>query len=48
LLLNSKNPMILIVRERLVNDVIENWNLKNYKVFNVAENKCDEVVKYIN
>jgi nucleoside-triphosphatase THEP1 len=46
LLLHSKTPMILIVRERLVNEVIENWNLKNYKVFNVAESECEDVVEY--
>ncbi len=44
LLLNSKTPMIWIVRESLVEDVLENWNLQNHKIFNVNDQKIELLI----
>jgi nucleoside-triphosphatase THEP1 len=48
LLMNSKTPMIWVVRQSLVDEVIENWNLKKNKIFDVnntnKELLIDEVV----
>jgi hypothetical protein len=39
--------MIWTVRISIVDKVIENWNLNNYKIFNVTECKSSEIIKYI-
>lgn len=47
LLLKTETPMIWTVRISIVDKVIENWNLNNYKIFNVTECKSSEIIKYI-
>jgi nucleoside-triphosphatase THEP1 len=41
LLLNSKTPMIWIVRESLVEEVLENWNLQKHIIFNVNDQNIE-------
>jgi len=35
---NSQNHILLVIRDSFVEKVIEKWNLKNYKVFDIAKN----------
>lgn len=47
LLLKTEIPMIWIVRISIVDKVIENWNLNNYKIFNVNKCNASDIIQYI-
>ncbi|MDD3877198.1 MAG: nucleoside-triphosphatase [Bacteroidales bacterium] len=42
-----EKPMIWVVRESIVEKVINNWSLKNTKIFDIKETKVETVCTYV-
>jgi nucleoside-triphosphatase THEP1 len=47
LLLKTRIPMIWVVRETIADQVIDEWNLTDYKVFRVKESSVDLIVEFV-
>ncbi|MCK4664523.1 MAG: DUF2478 domain-containing protein [Bacteroidales bacterium] len=45
LLINSKIPMIWVVRKSLVSDVITKWNLSVVEIFDIKKNKIEDIIE---
>jgi nucleoside-triphosphatase len=46
-LLKINTPMIWVVRESITDQVIDEWNLIDYKVFSVKESSADLILEFI-
>jgi nucleoside-triphosphatase THEP1 len=46
-LLKTHIPMVWVVRETLVEKVIDEWNLTNYKIFRVSGTTAEEISEFI-
>jgi len=47
LLLKGQIPMIWVVREKIIAQVVANWNLSSYKVFNITESSPADAAAFI-
>jgi nucleoside-triphosphatase THEP1 len=47
LLISKRNPILMVVRDEFINDIIDKWNITPVEIFNVSDNKIFLISTYL-